>query len=199
LVTQSIKTRDVDPILQTEWAMLLPHIEGEYRSFFQLLLETGVRTSEALNLRNSDLGHDLNGRTTIKVKRLKRGKQDPPLLIVSDALGMELFALGRKRRPRLFKFSRVAAWKSLKRFCRYAGLRPLTPHQFRHTFARLFAKTVQYDQSGRPLSSLDHKIMLANMLGHSSTRWVEIYFQPHKSELTQASGAMSNLFAKWGG
>ena len=183
--------------------MLLPHIQADYKSFFQLLLETGVRTSEALSLRNmdlglvEDLGHAMYGRTTLNIKRLKRGKKDPPLLIVSIPLGIQLQALGRKRRPRLFKFSRVAAWKALQRFCRAAGVRPLTPHQFRHTFARLFAKTVQYDAAGRPLSSLDHKLMLSNMLGHSTTRWVEVYFQPHKSELTEASGAMSDLFATW--
>tara|TARA_R100001086_G_scaffold178299_2_gene98710 strand:+ start:2765 stop:3340 length:576 start_codon:yes stop_codon:yes gene_type:complete len=191
-------------MLQTEWVRLLPTFDKDYRVFFQLLLETGIRTSEALNLRNMDLGvidelpHHYFGRTTVKIKRLKRGKKDPPKIIVSVSLGFQLQALGRKRRPRLFKFSRVAAWKALQRFCRDAGVRPLAPHQFRHTFARLFAKTVQYDSAGRPLSSLDHKLMLANMLGHSTTRWVEVYFQPHKSELTEASGATSDLFAKWG-
>jgi integrase len=199
LVTLTVKPSKVDPVLQTEWAILVPHFDGDYQAFFRLLLETGMRTSEALSLRATDIGAHPDGRTTVKIKRLKKRRPDKePILIISEGLAVELKTLGRKHRARLFKFSRVAAWKALKRICKSAGIRELTPHQFRHTFAREFAKTIQYDRSGRPLSALDHRLRLAEMLGHSSTRWVETYFQPHASEITEVTGVMSNLFAKWG-
>ena len=199
IMFQTVKTSKVDPVLQAEWALLIPHFDKDYKAFFQLLLETGIRTSEALALKASDIGVHTDGiRTTVQIKRLKRGKKNIPSVIVSASLAGELRTLGRKRRPKLFKFSRVAAWKALKRISDYAGIRQLTPHQFRHTFARQFAKKTQYDELGRPLSALDHRIMLANMLGHSSIRWVETYFQPHGNELTEATGAMSDLFSTWG-
>lgn len=199
LVTLTVKPSKVDPVLQTEWAILVPHFDGDYQAFFRLLLETGMRTSEALSLRATDIGAHPDGRTTVKIKRLKKRRPDKePILIISEGLAVELKTLGRKHRARLFKFSRVAAWKALKRICKSAGIRELTPHQFRHTFAREFAKTIQYDTSGRPLSALDHRLRLAEMLGHSSTRWVETYFQPHASEITEVTGVMSNIFSRWG-
>jgi integrase len=201
LVTLTVKTSKVDPILKTEWAMLVGHFDGDYQAFFRLLLETGMRTSEGLSLRAADIGTHHDGRTTVKIERLKKrkpSKENEPIIIVSEGLAIDLKALGRKHRARLFKFSRVAAWKALKRICGQAGIRQLTPHQFRHTFAREFAKTPQYDISGRALSALEHKSRLAELLGHSSTRWVETYFQPHATEITELTGEMSKIFSKWG-
>lgn len=194
--SQKTKTRNVDPVLETEWALIAPLMSTPNRAFFRVLLETGMRTSEALSLRTQDLV-DIDGRTAVAFKRLKRGDVVVDKFYVSHQLAFELKALARKHRATIFKFTRVGAWKALKRYCAQANIRQLSPHQFRHTFARKFAKQVQYDYAGNPLSALDHRIMLANMLGHSSTRWVEVYFQPHRSELTESSAQMPDLFRTW--
>jgi integrase len=201
---------DVDPITDAELAILVPRITGEYRPFFELLLCTGIRTSEALALRNRDLwvgGSGLYknetqlGTVGIAVKRLKKdgANKDPTLIEIMEkqALWGQLNALGRKRRATLFNFSRVAAWKALRRFCAAAGVRPLSPHQFRHTYARRFAQQTHYDSAGRPLSQLDHMILLGKALGHASERWVSVYFQPHPSEIGGIIGQVGASFKSW--
>ena len=192
------KRRLVDPILQHEVAALRSVTSGEWRTFFDLLLLTGIRTSEALALTPRDLW-ELDGRRGIHVLRLKaRVEVEPAKIEIPDpVLLAQLDALARVRRRTLFSFGRVAVWKALKRFCALAGIRRLSPHQFRHTFAREHAKYPFVDASGRPISALDHQILLAQDLGHSSPRWVAIYFQPHGDELMAQTAQVGAIFKDW--
>ena len=192
------KRRLVDPILQHEVAALRSVTSGEWRTFFDLLLLTGIRTSEALALTPRDLW-ELDGRRGIHVLRLKaRVEVEPAKIEIPDpVLLAQLDALARARRRTLFSFGRVAVWKALKRFCALAGIRRLSPHQFRHTFAREHAKYPFVDASGRPISALDHQILLAQDLGHSSPRWVAIYFQPHGDELMAQTAQVGAIFKDW--
>lgn len=201
------KRRLVDPILQHEVAALRNVVSGEWRTFFDLLLLTGIRTSEALALTGNDLW-ELEGRRGIHVLRLKaKVDVEPAKIEIPDATLMaQLDALARdadrrargvRRRRTLFSFGRVAVWKALKRFCALAGIRRLSPHQFRHTFAREHARYPFLDVSGRPISALDHRILLAQALGHSSERWVAIYFQPHGDELMQQTAQVGAVFKDW--
>ena len=192
------KRRLVDPILQHEVAALRNVVSGEWRTFFDLLLLTGIRTSEALALTARDLW-ELEGRRGIHVLRLKQRVDVPAAKIeIPDAVLMaQLDALARARRRHLFSFGRVAVWKALKRFCGLAGIRRLSPHQFRHTFAREHARYPFLDVSGRPISALDHRILLAQALGHSSERWVAIYFQPHGDELMAQTAQVGAVFKDW--
>ena len=193
-----VMKQDVDPILDWEWIALKQQLRNEYKTFFPLLLITGIRTSEALALRSRDLW-EINGLQGIVVRRLKRSdKRDDRLVISSPIIFAELLALGRTKRTLLFDFSRIAAWKALQRFCLAAGIRPLSPHQFRHTYARLFTRTQQLDPTtGFPMSALDQRIALARNLGHSSPRTVEHYFQPHGDELLGITASVGESFKSW--
>ena len=192
------KRRLVDPILQHEVAALRSVTSGEWRTFFDLLLLTGIRTSEALALTPRDLW-ELDGRRGIHVLRLKANIEVPPakIEIPDPVLMAQLDALARARRRTLFSFGRVAVWKALKRYCALAGIRRLSPHQFRHTFAREHARYPFKDVSGGPITALDHRILLAQALGHSSERWVAIYFQPHGDELMQQTAQVGAVFKDW--
>ena len=189
---------DVDPLLDWEWVALRAQLQGAYQTFFPLLMITGIRTSEALALRSSDLWND-GGRDGITVRRLKRPDAKSDRLIVPNPnLFSQLHALGREHRARLFDFTRVAAWKALRRFCAAAGIRPLSPHQFRHTYAVLFTRTRQLDPVTRaPMTALDMRIQLAYCLGHTSIRTVEIYFRPHGAELTGRTASVGETFSGW--
>jgi len=193
-----VMKQDVDPVLEWEWAALKPQLRNAYRTFFPLLMLTGVRTSEALALRSRDLWSE-DGRDGITVRRLKRRDHKiDRMIITSPTIFAELEALGRAKRPTLFDFSRVAAWKALRRFCAAAGIRPLSPHQFRHTYARLFTRTQQLDPTtGFPMTALDMRIQLARNLGHSSPRTVDVYFQPHGDELLAATASVGEEFRSW--
>lgn len=199
---QPRQRHDIDPILDTELAVLSDTLQGDYKIFFELLLRTGVRTSEALALGARDLWvQDATGTVGIEIGRLKRRRQVRDRLEIAvpanQTLWDNLSRLGRKHRSKLFPFSRIAAWKALDRYCRSAGIRHLSPHQFRHTFGRLFASQTHYDQAGRPLSALDHKILLANVLGHSDVDNVDVYFQPHPGEITSIVGQVGSSFETW--
>jgi integrase len=189
---------DLDPILDWEWMALRDQLTANYRAFFPLLLITGVRTSEALALRSADLWSE-GGQHGITIRRLKRPDNRADRLIVPNpALFAELKTLARQHRKTLFKFSRVAAWKALRRFCAGAGIRPLSPHQFRHTYAVLFTRTVQLDPvTGQPMNPLEMRIQLAYCLGHTSIRSVDIYFRPHGAELAARTAAVGNTFSSW--
>ena len=89
----------------------------------------------------------------------------------------------------------MAAWKALKRFCRVAGIRELTPHQFRHTFGVATAERQLHDKRGRLLSPLEHKKVLSRMLGHSSERWAEIYYEPHDDHVADIQADMADYMA----
>lgn len=193
-----LKKQDVDPVLEWEWMQLKRWLENDYRTFFPLLLITGVRTSEALALRSRDLWSD-QGRNGITVRRLKtQQRRADRLLVPNERLFGELEALGRIHRPTLFSFSRVAAWKALHRFCENASIRPLSPHQFRHSYAVLFTRTHQLDPTtGHPMTALDMKIQLARNLGHSSIATVEVYFQPHGDDLLGRSASVGETFKAW--
>ena len=190
--------QDVDPVLEWEWQMLRPRLSGHYATFFPLLLQTGVRTSEALALRRRDLW-TADGRSGIEVRRLKQSANRRDRVVVSSPwIVAELEALARAKRPLLFPFSRVAAWKALRRFCALAGIRPLSPHQFRHTYAVLFTRTRQIEPAtGLPMNALDMRIQLARNLGHSSLKTVEIYFQPHGADHLARTASVGEAFAGW--
>jgi integrase len=190
--------RDVDPVLGWEWDALRQQVTGDYATFFPLLVMTGVRTSEALALQSRDLWAD-GDMVGITVKRLKRrdGRHDR-LAVANRQLFGELERLGRAKRPLLFPFSRVAAWKALRRFCAAAGIRPLSPHQFRHTYAVLFCRTRQLDPiTGHAMSALDMQIQLAHNLGHTSIATVETYFRPHGEDLLGRTASVGESFSAW--
>ena len=193
------KRRLVDPILQHEVAALRSVTSGEWRTFFDLLLLTGIRTSEALALTPRDLW-ELDGRRGIHVLRLKANIEVPPakIEIPDPVLMAQLDALARARRRTLFSFGRVAVWKALKRYCALAGIRRLSPHQFRHTYAVLFTRTRQLDPvTGQVMSPLEMRIQLAYCLGHTSERSVDIYFRPHGAELAARTASVGETFSGW--
>ena len=186
--------RRVDPASEDEIQKLLPHLTGHYRPFFILLVMTGIRTSEALGLTRDDLWRE-NGTQGITITRLKRSDRTRDKLEVLEPLFSELVALTSRKRKDLFPFSRIAAWKALKRFCALAGIRNLNPHQFRHSYARFFNRSHQIDPAtGQPYDALTQRSNLAAVLGHSSTRNVERYFQPHQDEVLGLTRAVQDSF-----
>ena len=72
------KSIDTGPITQAEWDQIKPHLTDIWKLFYQLLFETGIRVSEGLNLKFSDLviaSEDLQElEYTITFQRLKNVK-----------------------------------------------------------------------------------------------------------------------------
>ena len=78
--------------------------------------------------------------------------------------------------------SEQALWRMVRRVCKRAGVRELTPHQLRHGFANRFLR-----ESGRDVAAL------RPLLGHSRIDTTQLYTD--EIELDELAGARSALVA----
>ncbi|MBI3669454.1 MAG: site-specific tyrosine recombinase XerD [Acidobacteria bacterium] len=147
------------------------------KAMLEVLYSTGLRVSELVGLRVSDLEMRMGC-----VRCIGKGDKERLVPIGRKALGaVEQYLRGarpqllRARRhgpavPFLFvnrlggKLSRVGVWKILAAYGRRAGLRaPLTPHKLRHSFATHLL------ERGADLRSVQL------MLGHADISTTQIY------------------------
>ncbi len=158
-------------------------LEGEdapFRSRFRaardtaavsLLYASGLRASELVGLRFDDVDFYLRIIRTV-------GKRSKERLVPfgDHAAGIIAYYLKRYRNKAelesLYIFvdhrgndgiTRQTLWKAVKRYARLAGVEPLKPHLFRHTFA------THLIQAGADLRTVQE------MLGHASIATTQIY------------------------
>lgn len=129
-----------------------------------LMLTTGLRSRELLELRTGDI--DFN-RRVIRVRSAKYGKERLVTAPndVFEMLDAWIKLNDLKPKDKLFKLTYSALYKKLKKLARKAGIDPvkLRPHVLRHTFATLAIRR------GMSLPSLQR------LLGHSDIRTTQVY------------------------
>ena len=143
------------------------------RALIELLYATGLRLSELVELRTSDV--NLNGRFLTSMGKGRKERMVPigdhAAEWVTRYLKEARPALTRGRAsPRLFlnargggKLTRMGFWKILKGYARAAGVPSVSPHVLRHSFAtHLLAH-------GADLRAIQM------MLGHSDLSTTQIY------------------------
>lgn len=136
-----------------------------------LLYAAGLRASELVNLRFADVDFDLRMIRTV-------GKRSKERLVPfgEDAAGSIDYYRQHYRKlteydsPYIFtdylgkdRITRQTLWGAVKRYSKMAGVEPLKPHLFRHTFATHLL------QAGADLRTVQE------MLGHSSIATTQIY------------------------
>ena len=141
------------------------------RAIFELLYGSGLRLSELINLRISDIEFEAGFLRVI-------GKGDKQRLVPMGELAREAvkrYLEIRKESGRSMveeviinrsgkRFSRVGLWKTVKRVVLRAGItKRVTPHTFRHSFATHLL------EGGADLR------MVQEMLGHADISTTEIY------------------------
>jgi integrase len=121
---------------------------NRHRVFLQFLWHTGVRVTEAVNVRKQDI--DLNN-YTIQVRWLKSRKWNYRNIPLHPNLRdiLMLYTASMKSDELVFPISRQRAWQLVKKYMRGH------PHQFRHSFA------VNWLRCGGDI------VVLSRMLGHS--------------------------------
>lgn len=145
------------------------------KAMLELLYSTGLRVSELVGLRLPEVD-----RNTGIVRCTGKGSKERLVPVGRQALAAleaylrdgrpKLLRPGRPVPPWLFvsrrggKLSRIAFWKSLKRYGRKAGIRSsLSPHKLRHSFATHLL------ERGADLRSVQM------MLGHADIATTQIY------------------------
>jgi len=144
------------------------------RALLELLYATGLRVSELVGLRTTDLNLDAG----YLVCSGKGGKERIVPIGSAAAAWVRRYLVearprlaARGRSPRLFvnarggpSLTRVGFWKILKAYGRAAGItRPLTPHVLRHAFATHLL------ERGADLRAIQ------TMLGHADLSTTQIY------------------------
>jgi integrase/recombinase XerD len=127
-----------------------------HKMFFTFLWMTGVRVSEALNLRRRDINPvDFVVRIRWQKSRKWSERNIPLHPHLRDLL--ILFSASLKSDDLLFPFGRQRAWQLAQKY--FGG----SPHQFRHSFA------VNWLRGGGDF------VLLSRMLGHSDLKTTMVY------------------------
>lgn len=153
------------------------------KAMLELLYATGMRVSELVGVRMSDLDSSLG-----IIRCMGKGRKERLIPVGRDALrAVEAYRrsgrgqfLKRGDTPYLFlnhrgaPLSRVGFWKIIRRYGREASISsPLTPHAVRHSFATHLL------ERGADLRSIQL------MLGHSDISTTQIYTHVMKERLKQ--------------
>lgn len=148
--------------------------EGAAHTALGLLLETGIRIQELLDIRKYDIRD--NGRIVINGKGAKQR-----IVVTSPEISDEINELCKNKRPEQLVFGgyyysqrelRHDIWTLLRKtgsHCKQAS-----PHAIRHTFATEIAKQGE------------NVITLAKMLGHNNIRTTQRYIDAAQTETATA-------------
>jgi integrase/recombinase XerD len=188
LIHRPIRERKLPKILSKNEvrAILNSCLNLKHRCILILIYSAGLRRSELINLRVSDIDSE---RMVININGAK-GKKDRISLLSIHALEL-LRKYYRRHNPREYlfeganggKYSPTSIANILKNAARRAGIRKtVTPHMLRHSFATHLL------EQGTDLRYIQE------LLGHSSSKTTEIYTHVSKKAIDQIRNPVDELF-----
>ena len=156
-------------LLKNEYKKFIENTPEQYKLFWEVVFNAGLRISEALNISATDILWQEN---KILITTLKR-KDHPiiPIIIPKDLIN-RLWKY-QEANGKIWKWSRQYSWKMFKSICKKAGLNSkYSPHAFRHAHGVMIADITN-----------GNMVEIKNRLRHSSIRSTEFYV--HCSEVKQ--------------
>lgn len=162
---------------ETDQSAMLSALPYPYNLLFLLGTKTGLRISELLSLKMSDLYNDQCQvtKTLYVSKQHVKGKKMSRYIPLNDKTRSEIMSLARisKRDDLLFPLSRLTVYRTFERTRKCLGIETrLATHGMRKTFAKKV-----YELSGRNL------ILTQKSLGHSSINSTIRYLEVDIDEL----------------
>ena len=129
---------------------------GSDRMFCQLLWMTGIRITEAINIRKRDLDFP---NQTLTIRWLKSRKWNDRIIPIRNDLGglLSLYSMNLNSDDLMFNFKRLRGFRICKKWLL------VHPHAVRHSYAVNYLR-----QGGRPDD-------LRQLLGHKSFTTTQIY------------------------
>jgi integrase len=182
-----------------------PHRRAVYTAFFGLIAATGLRMSEARNLRLDDVSPE----GVLRIRKAKFGKSRfvPMHPTTHAAICRYLVVRGRIATPdeHLFvshagkELSRRAVHETFRLVLRIAGIlpigrRPPRIHDLRHTFA---TRALQQCAT-RPGAASRHVVALATYLGHTNVADTYWYLEATPELMVDIAAAAEALIAGQG-
>ena len=150
------------------------------KAMLELLYATGLRVTELISLKLSDLNlslgyiecNDRNGSRIIPIENAAKAALNRYLTEVRPAMCGESEYLFTNVKGE--EMSRQGFWKLLKAYAKKAGInKDITPHMIRHSFATHMVN------NGADLASLQE------MLGHSDISTTQIYLKSKSNKLKE--------------
>lgn len=172
----------IEPFTEVEIRRLLDvirHKPARNRAIIYMLLDTGLRASELVNIEREHINLD-----TRKLIVLGKGNKER-LLHFSKQTARELCAQLVQCDGNPFEMGRCSLTLLMRRLGKRAGVRNVHPHRFRHTFA------IQFLRNGGDIFTLQE------MLGHSTLDMVKTYLAIAQVDIESAHERASPV-SNWG-
>ena len=160
--------------------------DKELHLLIHFLWKTGVRTSEALQVKMGDIDPYQKTLRVVTLKKSRRKKRGPKpvreherIIPLQDDLLAELLAYAREKgleyRDPLFPFARSTLHRKVRKACHKAGFKDdrAHPHTFRHSFA------VHLLKNRIPVT------VVQTLLGHSSLESTAVYLAIVQAEAAE--------------
>jgi integrase/recombinase XerD len=178
-IPETLSVNEVDALLAQPAIRTRQGIRD--KAILETLYATGMRVSEAVNLRTDDLNLDVGF-----LRCIGKGNKERVIPMGKKAIGaiskymasVRPALLKNKKSECLFisrlgsKISRQSLWKLIKRYAKEARIKkPMKPHILRHSFATHLL------EHGADLRSVQE------MLGHSNIATTQIYTHINKDRL----------------
>ncbi len=170
-------------VLKEEYHRFIKVCPLQHDLFWKVIFNAGLRISEGLQLKPSDI---LFSENKLLIKTLKR-KDNPVIpVIISENLINDIkeyiFKNEIKDNQKLWDYSRQYAFKIFKEICKKASLNPkYSPHAFRHGHGVMIADITN-----------GNMIDIKNRLRHASTKSTEFYVHTSEKRQKELSEKINN-------
>ncbi len=194
IVLLKVPPAHYDFLIEDECSKLLPHLSGIWFEIVYVALKTGLRRGELQGLRWQDINFDNKSLTvrhswcSVKHALLSPKGNKTRTIPLSDDV-VTLLSKRRETEGLVFKvhdtaFQPVTLGKHMALACERAGLRKVTPHVLRHSYASQLA------MKGVPI------VVIQQLLGHTDIKITMRYAHLSQARLNDVVEHLQTPFAE---